>query len=93
MSSLDVKSEIAVYSECKKRGMGFLSVAHRPTVISLAESSGVGRLYSSVARAEREASCMLGAVSYRCVDDSPHHATKSGLNTKSISQKYFMKRT
>ena len=32
-ASLDVKSEVAVYSECRKRGMGFLSVAHRPTVI------------------------------------------------------------
>ena len=32
-ASLDVQSEIAVYSACKNRGMGFLSVAHRPTVI------------------------------------------------------------
>jgi len=32
-ASLDTESEIAVYSQCRKKGMGFLSVAHRPTVI------------------------------------------------------------
>ena len=32
-ASLDVTSEVEVYAQCKARGMGFLSVAHRPTVI------------------------------------------------------------
>ena len=32
-ASLDVESEVAVYKQCQVKGMGFLSVAHRPTVI------------------------------------------------------------
>ena len=32
-AALDVDSEAAVYAQCEKKGMGFLSVAHRPTVI------------------------------------------------------------
>mgnify|MGYP006251040227 CR=1 FL=1 len=32
-ASLDGDSEMAVYKQCKDKGLGFLSVAHRPTVI------------------------------------------------------------
>eukprot|EP00928_Gymnodinium_smaydae_P036230 TRINITY_DN25346_c1_g1_i1.p1 TRINITY_DN25346_c1_g1~~TRINITY_DN25346_c1_g1_i1.p1 ORF type:complete len:1415 (-),score=238.82 TRINITY_DN25346_c1_g1_i1:216-4460(-) len=32
-ASLDAESEMQVYKQCVKRGIGFLSVAHRPTVI------------------------------------------------------------
>eukprot|EP00928_Gymnodinium_smaydae_P076483 TRINITY_DN5950_c1_g2_i1.p1 TRINITY_DN5950_c1_g2~~TRINITY_DN5950_c1_g2_i1.p1 ORF type:complete len:1554 (+),score=286.16 TRINITY_DN5950_c1_g2_i1:344-4663(+) len=32
-AALDTDSEIAVYSQCRLKGLGFLSVAHRPTVI------------------------------------------------------------
>lgn len=47
-ASLDVESEVAVYSQVRERGIGFLSVAHRPTVIqfhtkapSLGDISGI----------------------------------------------------